>query len=1507
MIYSSMRHIVIRRIVSLILAIAFIATSCDFSYALAPELRLAQKDGKFKELTGELYLRTLALSTIGYGLYLNLTEDGFREILHRRISKKDPNAASRFVITRKDQDGVYFTESGTPYRAFLIEKDSTPPKGAEPKSLKDGRIFWLEKTPSVSATLDNSTLFIYHPYYKGEAVGEEVSLNPILKYFFNKHKSLTVVLLRRHKEPEKKSVKRESLELKNGNRLVTVTVQGDHRQFKDAGFVRREIEDCFNQTGAGPMRVWMNSWRGASGRAAVEMCNELSDRSGRTLPVMIWPRSDDLGTPEEAKNNENVKTLKMATKVAALSDYMRGRLTDVGVANVYSETVYSIADVVEKRLNTGYDARIMAEGAALAKTWESHGVKRAVFIPGSPAREKKNVYQALQWIEEIYKKLNKDRTTVFIATPDLDDVGEKMLKEYARGRDLDIRLCGQLSQDDVAVYAVAAGKTGCVLIPSKDEPLGRVPAEVAGLAPVMVSDVGGLQETIGIPASILPLNDDAKAIEMLARLFTDSEWRETIKVAQGELFWMKFGNFTWETLERFLTSQLAFAPPDNGFEPTKNITVPKRYHPDLKVIQRKGMNGLLVPIRPDQIFDVKELLSTGTFSAPYQKRIMVPGDDEMTHVSGEVLTGIMAAAEFKFTIGLATGGTTESLRKLMGLADMVKDQYGNYIDGDKIKKICTLDNYYFMDYLRERGLSEEDSNKVIEKSSYESEQLYMMIRNMMGSEVRPGFFVAPPGFTDKRWFESADDFKKLLFKFFCVAEFAQLWQMHGIGVNSHDAFNEVYRRFRIEINEMSLQIYRTGEIKRARLADGTDLAKLGLKTVPEFTRIPTAFSSMGMFRDDHPTLISFIIQVQNSGHFIPRKFHPFFLKVMGDNSLYDLEDLFAWILASVPDNILNYTDNKIYHFKNMQEFVDELNYLLEQFGNVPLEATTQGTGATLMRGNVPLPDGSFPMQLFMCSAAHKQLALVRALNPSPGLSTAAVVLNLAKNALLVATSEALGKVTDAWTMDTFIKVAPEASRLQEKVEERWRKTKEGERVSALLAGDHPKPSVDIEYDDTSYAAAGEQTTIVELKGVVISAGSATGNAWKAKADTFESLKERAGKARTNLTMNDVNKAIRGVTADLNEIILRSGRGSMAAQIIEPFKFLCDDSAFIEKIDGYIKGGMNAAEAVIKVGKEGAGRLRALKDVYLQRRALSFTDAYLRIVRKLLNEDRQEAIHGPDIVVTNVLYPTDIVDRYAGAKAIIVTDDRVGELSDAAHIAKSLNIPVIVVDDDRMRNIPNGAEIIVDADKGTVSIKMPADTAKTEPIAREVKKAEELANTIKISAAEADAENHKIIIGLQTDEWVPGEQASDIQALERAVKQFADTLKRRGVMQNVSIVLGNSKNLAANIASEKPASGDKVVILGSEKTLTTPEFATFKDAYFAYVDLSKLESLDYISLIEMIDMAVHFAVDNAAASNSGIRVETLGERIVRFIPSRRLDVDKPSEIYKHQISELAKQA
>lgn len=195
--------------------------------------------------------------------------------------------------------------------------------------------------------------------------------------------------------------------------------------------------------------------------------------------------------------------------------------------------------------------------------------------------------------------------------------------------------------------------------------------------------------------------------------------------------------------------------------------------------------------------------------------------------------------------------------------------------------------------------------------------------------------------------------------------------------------------------------------------------------------------------------------------------------------------------------------------------------------------------------------------------------------------------------------------------------------------------------------------------------------------------------------------------------------------------------------------------------------------------------------------------------------------------------------------------------------------------------------------------------------REVTKAEMLANRIKMFASEAEREKAKVIIGIETAGWVPDGQKSDMQALTCGVKQFVDTMKRRGMLDNVTVVLGNSEALLTNIANEKPSKSDKVVVLGSEKTLTSDSYKTL-EAFKACIDLKELGNLDYISFIETLTVALNLGLGGetdaaSRTSHPGIGIETIGERIVRLIPSKKVDINEPSKVYHLQIKELAKQA
>jgi len=200
----------------------------------------------------------------------------------------------------------------------------------------------------------------------------------------------------------------------------------------------------------------------------------------------------------------------------------------------------------------------------------------------------------------------------------------------------------------------------------------------------------------------------------------------------------------------------------------------------------------------------------------------------------------------------------------------------------------------------------------------------------------------------------------------------------------------------------------------------------------------------------------------------------------------------------------------------------------------------------------------------------------------------------------------------------------------------------------------------------------------------------------------------------------------------------------------------------------------------------------------------------------------------------------------------------------------------------------------------------------EAVVREVGYAESLANRIKICGSAAKRESAKIIIGIETSGWMGEAQKSDMQALTHAVDKFAKTLERRGVLNSVKIVLGNSDTLLTNIVAAKPNRNDKVVLIGSESTLTRKDYQSLDRTLFACIDPRAIGSLEYLSFIEMLNTALEIALDKGTlddvkASHGDIGIITIGERIVRLVPLKKVDINEPAKVYRLQIAELAKQA
>ncbi|MBF0253337.1 MAG: hypothetical protein HQL29_05915, partial [Candidatus Omnitrophica bacterium] len=188
----------------------------------------------------------------------------------------------------------------------------------------------------------------------------------------------------------------------------------------------------------------------------------------------------------------------------------------------------------------------------------------------------------------------------------------------------------------------------------------------------------------------------------------------------------------------------------------------------------------------------------------------------------------------------------------------------------------------------------------------------------------------------------------------------------------------------------------------------------------------------------------------------------------------------------------------------------------------------------------------------------------------------------------------------------------------------------------------------------------------------------------------------------------------------------------------------------------------------------------------------------------------------------------------------------------------------------------------------------------------------LSDNIKLSAREATKKKTRIIIGIETSEWMPDTQKRAMYDVSTNIKRFVETLKRKRKdhISDIDIILGTRETLAVNIINEEPEKHDKIILVGSEETLTG-ESCKDLNAFRACVDLRGFGEHDYICFFEMVTAALKLGMrDQPDAANfkayPGIMIETLGERIVRFIPLKKLNINEPAQVYRRQINELKKQ-
>jgi multiphosphoryl transfer protein len=215
-------------------------------------------------------------------------------------------------------------------------------------------------------------------------------------------------------------------------------------------------------------------------------------------------------------------------------------------------------------------------------------------------------------------------------------------------------------------------------------------------------------------------------------------------------------------------------------------------------------------------------------------------------------------------------------------------------------------------------------------------------------------------------------------------------------------------------------------------------------------------------------------------------------------------------------------------------------------------------------------------------------------------------------------------------------------------------------------------------------------------------------------------------------------------------------GEYSAAIFDAHLLFLDDEALLGPARRAIfEEGKNAAEAWHGAAEGVAAEYRRLDDEYMQARAEDLTGVARQVVAAVTGVSGAASLSAPGIVVAADLTPADTasLDRKL---ALGVATAAGSPTSHSAILARSLGIPAAVGLGDALLNVPEGTELLLDGDAGTVHVE-PAEEI-VEASERRAAAREQAARTALAAAAEPartlDGRRIEVVANIGSPDDVP---------------------------------------------------------------------------------------------------------------------------------------------------------
>lgn len=202
---------------------------------------------------------------------------------------------------------------------------------------------------------------------------------------------------------------------------------------------------------------------------------------------------------------------------------------------------------------------------------------------------------------------------------------------------------------------------------------------------------------------------------------------------------------------------------------------------------------------------------------------------------------------------------------------------------------------------------------------------------------------------------------------------------------------------------------------------------------------------------------------------------------------------------------------------------------------------------------------------------------------------------------------------------------------------------------------------------------------------------------------FQALREH--KYKKEYTLAEFERAVRATEAQLEDFHAQmEGRlAGVASLIFDAHLLMLKDTEFAGAMSKKIQRGANPPEAILAVANRYIALFSQSTNTYMREKVKDVEDLARRLINNLVAGDKNDGMdwRGRIIVATD-LYPSDMLklssDHVGGI--ILVTG---GVTSHLSILARSLQMPLVIANDQQLLNLPENTMVLLDGTAGTIVI------------------------------------------------------------------------------------------------------------------------------------------------------------------------------------------------------------